>query len=533
MPNSKSSISLSDSAKLASPSPFKLRVLITNLILSGRSGTEILTRDLAIGLQRYGHHPMVYCPRTGEIASELRTLGIPVFSDIEQIREVPDIIHGHHTIEAAVAATRFPQTPAIFVCHDFNSWYDVPPRLLNFNHFAAVGDTTYDRLTIEHGISPSHARVIANGVDIDRFKPGPALPEQPRTALIIAKNLSQIAPIQEACAIRGIETSVVGQATGQLIATPETLIPSYDLVFASGLTAIEALACQRSVIVCDGRGLAGLVTLQNYAELKRQNFGLRSLSSPLTTASILREIDLYSASEATLVGFRLRQEAALPIWISHYVDLYRQSIEEFAQSERNEDQANMRLAKHLQDWSAPNSQAWNREQRMIEAAIPTVQDGLVPLRLNIRTLPSSLRHMRLSGFHVLENWGAWSANLFCSVILKAPLHIQTYALEIEYMAQLTQGKPSMVITCLLNGEPLQTWTVTGSSPQSNIRTIDLPSNMSNADELVFLSFKTSHLVTPITELLSTDIRPLGIGLIALTLVPRPSTTIETETRNHA
>jgi hypothetical protein len=510
---------------MAHQMPPKLRVLITNILLNGRSGTEIVTRNLAFSLNQNGHRPMVYSPQTGEIAQELRSLGIPVLSSIDQIREVPDIIHGHHTIQTATAATRFPQTPAIFVCHDFVAWHDAPPKLPNILKYVAVGDTTHDRLTIENGISSADVEIIENGIDIERFKQGPDLPAFPRNALIFAKHANQVTPILEACAILGITATVAGHAVGNIIQSPETVMPEFDLVFASGLTAIEAMSCLRPVIVCDGRGLAGLVTLKNYRFLRQKNFGLRSLVTPLTTATILREIDQYSAPEATAVGLRVRLEAALPEWTERYISLYQNSILEFATKKKDRDQRNMLNAMHMQKWSSPNTQELEREHlhRLAEVPkMPTLQAGLLALIFDAPVLATASHFLSLSGFHPVENWGVWSAKPFCSVIFKIPDSEKNLAIQVEYMPLLTPGRPVMDITCLIDGEPCLSWSESGDSPQTRTRTFTLPSGLNDSDKLVFLSFKTSHLVSPHSENINSDTRSLGIGLLSLTLLANPT-----------
>jgi hypothetical protein len=48
-----------------------LRVLITNLTLASRTGTETYVRDLALGLLERGHTPIVYTTDPGDIAREI------------------------------------------------------------------------------------------------------------------------------------------------------------------------------------------------------------------------------------------------------------------------------------------------------------------------------------------------------------------------------------------------------------------------------------------------------------------------------
>ncbi len=501
-----------------------LRVLITNIVLDGRSGTEIVTRNLAMGLHRDGHSPIVYSPQTGEIARELRAIGIPVLSSIDQLCEKPDIIHGHHTTQTSVAAIRFPQTPAIFVCHDFGAWHDVPPRLSNIVRYVAVGDATRDRLTIENGISPAMVAIVENGVDMDRFKPGPDLPARPKTGLLIAKSWSQIAPIVEACAMRDITLTVVGPAVGELMQNPEQVMPQFDIVFASGLTAIEALSCLRPVVVCDGRGLAGMVTLQNYAKWRQQNFGLRTLSNALTAEAFTRELDRYSASEATSVGLLVRREAALTSWVARYVALYQDCIGDFAIREKKDDDDHVHAAMQFQSLTSPGNPEWDRERGLLQAELLSSQTGLETLQVDVRIRVDAKKHIALIGFHPLEKWGAWSARTFCSLVLRFPMAGNILAIQIEYLVFLTPAKPRMEITALVNGEPAITWaeTKTGEAVQSGIRVFAMPPGFVATDEVQFLSFRTSHVVSPSSENVSLDSRPLSIAIIALTVLSNHS-----------
>lgn len=501
-----------------------LRVLITNIVLDGRSGTEIVTRNLALGLHRDGHRPIIYSPQPGDIARELRAIGIPVLSSIDQLSEKPDIIHGHHTLQTAVAAIRFPQTPVIFVCHDFVAWHDVPPRLPNIVRYVAVGDATHDRLTIENGISPAKVAIVENGVDMDRFKPGPDLPARPKTGLLIAKSWSQIAPIVEACAMRDIALTVVGPAVGELMQYPEQVIPQFDIVFASGLTAIEALSCLRPVVVCDGRGLAGIVTLQNYAKWRKQNFGLRTLSNALTAEAFTRELDRYSASEATSLGLLVRREAALTSWVARYVALYQDCIGDVAIRERKVDDDHVQAAMLVQKLPSPGNPEWDRERGLLLAELLSSQTGLETLQVDVRTSVNAITQIALIGFHRHEKWWVWSARTFCSLVFRLPMADDILAIQIEYMVFLTPAKPRMEITALVNGEPVITWTdtETGESLQSRIRVIAMPAGLVATDAIQFLSFRTSHVASPSSENASLDSRLLGIAIIALTVLSNHS-----------
>jgi len=100
----------------------RLKILITNIWLADFAGSEVVVRDLALGLLRRGHRPIVYSPTLGSLAEEIAVRGVSVIDDLRQLGEPPDIIHAHHSIPCGEALIRFPDVPAIYVCHAFNHW---------------------------------------------------------------------------------------------------------------------------------------------------------------------------------------------------------------------------------------------------------------------------------------------------------------------------------------------------------------------------------------------------------------------------
>ena len=92
-----------------------MRILITNIVLIDRTGSEIVTMELAIGLRRRGHKVAVYSPLIGNTAKDLKREDIIIADTLSELPWDPDVIHGHHNIVLAAALMRFPRTPALFV----------------------------------------------------------------------------------------------------------------------------------------------------------------------------------------------------------------------------------------------------------------------------------------------------------------------------------------------------------------------------------------------------------------------------------
>jgi hypothetical protein len=310
-----------------------LRILITNHSLSNYAGTELYVRDLAVRLLRRGHTPIVYSTQLGQVAEDLRAATVPVVDDLNSLAEPPDLIHGQHNLETMTALLHFPCTPAAYFCHGWLARIESPPRFPRILRYVAVDETCYDRLIYEEAIPLEQARVILNFVDLKRFRARPPLPARPARALVFSNYASEdlsIGAVREACRRAGIALDVVGLMAGNASAQPEQLLGQYDLVFAKGRCALEALAVGAAVVVCDAQGAGPLVTTRELEDLRRFNFGARLLREPLDADTLAREIARYDPHDAAEVSSRIRAKAGLESAVDVIVALYREVIDEYA-----------------------------------------------------------------------------------------------------------------------------------------------------------------------------------------------------------
>ena len=331
-----------------------LRVLITNHSLAGRTGTEMYVRDVAKGLLLRGHTPIVYSPRLGPLARELSLDTVAVVDDLNQIAEPSDIIHGQHTLEAAIALLHFPQTPAIYVCHDWLWENDIPPHIFRIRQFVAVDHTVRDRLILREGIPDASVSVVNNGVDLQRFMPRGELPAAPRRALVFSNYMTseQLAIVRAACARRNLEVDGVGANFGNVSLQPEAIIGQYDLVFAKGRCAWESLASGVAVVVCDTWGIGPLVTTDNFEFARQRNFGRRLLQTTLGEDAVREQLGCYDAADATQVSRRIREVCSLDTMVDRLVAIYEQAISSHeAANKQSADEELRSMARLLQSWS--------------------------------------------------------------------------------------------------------------------------------------------------------------------------------------
>jgi glycosyltransferase involved in cell wall biosynthesis len=309
-----------------------MRILITNTFLANYTGSELYVRDTALELQRRGHDPVIYSPELGPLAESLRAAGIQAVDDLGKVEQAPDLIHGQHHLETMAALAWFPGIPAVFVCHGWVPWQELPPRHPRILRYVGVSATIRDRMIRLHGIPESRIQVILNFVDLDRFLLRPPLPDFPRQALVFSNQISEANAgriFRRACAHHGIKPEMVGHVNGNSCTQPELLLPRFDLVFARGRSALEALATGAAVVCCDVEGLGPLVTSHNFAALRQANFGIQVLERPLTEKALRDEIGKYDPLDTAKVSQVVRHTAGLRAAIDEIVNVYNAALDEW------------------------------------------------------------------------------------------------------------------------------------------------------------------------------------------------------------
>ncbi len=331
-----------------------LKVLITNLKLEGWTGTELFVRDVARGLMEEGHRPVVYSPRLGRLAAEMRKETIPVVDDLKQVAGPPDVIHGQHANETLTALLHFPNSPALYFCHDWYFDEDYPPRFPRILRYVAVDDACYDKLVCEYSVPEERAHVVSQFVDLERFKARTALPPKPQRAAVLCNHTKENEYLQaarEACARHGVTLDAYGAGVGKTCERPEEVLRDYDVVFAKGRAALEAAAVGAAVVVYWWRRLGPMIKAANLERLRGDGFGLRSMSAQLTPEEFGRSIEQvladYDAADAAEVSRRVRAGGSRDAAIKELHRIYEAVINEYKTAPPDRDLEGPAAAAHL------------------------------------------------------------------------------------------------------------------------------------------------------------------------------------------
>ena len=307
-----------------------LTVLIANRYMGWASGTMVGTCDLARELARQGHRPIVYTWLNGRGGRALMSAGIEVVDDLWRISGRPDVIHANHSPLMRGALLRFPGVPAVFVCHDpTDPWSATGPNPAIRRYFG-VGEVC-EKLLLSMGAPAALTGIRSNFVDMDRFAPRPGLPARPARALVFSNYATgqiQLPAIKEACRRLDIPLDVVGRGVGNATDHPGQILGAYDLVFAVGKSALEAMAVGAAVVLCDRTSVGPMVTATEFERLRSFNLGFGAPVEPLSAESLQKQIERYDSADAGRVRDLVRSRCGLPAAAALLVEDYRQVIEE-------------------------------------------------------------------------------------------------------------------------------------------------------------------------------------------------------------
>lgn len=302
-----------------------MRILITNLFLARGTGSEAVVELLADALRRAGHEPFLFAPEIGPQARRMQARGHRVTNHLAHVRSAPDVIHAQHVTPALMAMMAFPDVPVVFASHSSIFEVEAPWPHPQIRRVTAVDERGRDRC-IGRGIEADRISLVPNAVDLDRFRQRPPLPPRPQRALLIAKTPGHAEAVRTACMRQGLMLDAIGLAAGRFSDRLEQELPAYDIVFASGRSALEAAAAGCAVVVMDGAGLAGLLTMERLEGWRARNFSVAILTQPADVNRIEEAVAAYDPADAAQVTARVRTEASADAYAARYLALYRGAL---------------------------------------------------------------------------------------------------------------------------------------------------------------------------------------------------------------
>jgi glycosyltransferase involved in cell wall biosynthesis len=316
-----------------------MKLLLTSQHLNRVGGQQLVIRDLSRGLRGRGHQVVAYSNLVYPLEDSLASDSVEIVTSLERLPFTPDIIHAQHHLGSMAALMALPGVPVVYCCagatHTENQ--QKHPRIVRY---VTTTPTLRLRMAIESGIDENLIDVVYNAVDLDRFQLVRAPPNQPRRALVYMRYFDPDSPfgleVREAATRTGLELDFRGIGPNlSILPKPEEALLDYDIVFSSGKSAIDALACGCAVILLGITGTGEMVCEENFDRLRRANFTPAVNSPPPNAAAIVHQIENYSAAGAMRAARRLRDVANLNTYVDQMVAVYQRAIEHFKQTQND------------------------------------------------------------------------------------------------------------------------------------------------------------------------------------------------------
>jgi len=311
-----------------------MRILLVQRELINRCGSELFTIEVSRELSARGHQVTIYSPRVGDITKMVYGHGVQVKTRLSDIPWEPEIIHGHHHLHTMAAMARFENTPAIYFCHGPKPWVENAPLHPRIQSYHVNCPWMAVRIEAEFGIEKERIGVIPNFVNLARFSEVRKPPDQPRRALLFHGSGFSDAELREldrSCLNAGLSLDKIGGAFGNPQPRPEVFLMAYDLVFAIGKCALEAMSCGCAVVTILPDLAGNLVDSGNFAQWAHSNFSPRYFSSgrQISTEWLVEELKHYDPNEILKVSAKVRREHDLDGAVTALEAAYEDAISSF------------------------------------------------------------------------------------------------------------------------------------------------------------------------------------------------------------
>lgn len=306
------------------------RILITQRELKDYGGSEFFAIEIARALKTLGREVAIYCPSPGKLANIVTPSGIPVCETLDAVPFRPDIIHGQHHLPTMAALAYFPDAFGIYCWHGARPWVEQPPVHPRIRFHVVTSARMGPRLTSEFGVPADRVVTIPNFVDLRRFSRIREFADVPTRAVLYGQfgfNADELAQLQQSCADNNLELDKVGRAYGNPRPRPEYFLPDYDVAFAIGRCAIEALACGCAVMPIVPQLAGSLVTAESLDDWAASNFSPRYFTSANVMDSkwLSGELALITPEGQQAVIQKTRAAHAIEHAVAAFVDLYHRA----------------------------------------------------------------------------------------------------------------------------------------------------------------------------------------------------------------
>ncbi|KKU54744.1 MAG: WsbH [Candidatus Moranbacteria bacterium GW2011_GWE1_49_15] len=305
-----------------------MNILIVTHYLDNFAGSELFTKELAERLAKKSHKIFVYAPFLGKVSDSMKNKGIDIVSDLKNISlEKIDVIHAQHNVTAILVRSVFPNTPMVFMSHGVVPELEQSPSIdIGISRYIAVSEEVKENL-LKSNISEDKIDIVRNFVDTEKFCCRNKINKKPKKVLVISNHYTDEvrSNIEKACEELKIFVEHVGLPNNPTDDVAGAINRS-DIVFTLGRGALEAMSCERNVIVYDVHGADGFINEENFFDYRKKNFSGRTNSINFSKSELKEEIGKYDPNLGLKLRNVVRKENEIEFIVSRLEKIYENAL---------------------------------------------------------------------------------------------------------------------------------------------------------------------------------------------------------------
>jgi hypothetical protein len=276
----------------------------------------------------------VFCPRVGDLPDIMYSAGVWTKTRLADVPWTPDIIHGQHHLQAIAAISYFLKIPAIYYCHGVFPWVEQVPVHPRIRTYVMMCQWMVRFVESKFAIPQERVVALPNFVNTKRFSQVREPPDRPQRAVLFSNGglpADDLRRLEKACVNQGLSLDKIGRVYGTQQPRPEIFLLDYDLVFAAGKSALEAMACGCAVIPVIPGQAGNLITMENFEERSYSNFSPRFYTSAEQVDSkwLAGELQRYSPKTTMEVTEKVRSGRDLNTAVDRLEKLYVAAAEDY------------------------------------------------------------------------------------------------------------------------------------------------------------------------------------------------------------
>jgi hypothetical protein len=205
----------------------------------------------------------------------------------------PDVILAQSNNLAGEMKAKWPDIPMIFTSHGILPEEEIPPP--DMDKYIAISE----EVVMYHKMM--NVKLIRNFIDIDRFHCVNPIRDKPERLLFISNHTRWRTHkcIKKACDILKIDFRHLGFETKWRF-NVEDYINEADIVVSLSRGILEAMSCERPVIVYEKRKGDGYIDQRTYQKSRVNNFSGRAFDIKFTPETLIEEILKYNPKDGAI-----------------------------------------------------------------------------------------------------------------------------------------------------------------------------------------------------------------------------------------